>query len=125
VTADSPFGEDALRDPLPLEERQAEPGRSGERMIARLLVARVDGRPLADLEIGSHLETLAIGGTQTTPKVVVTALLRLYEHPEQREAILAGDARAPHCEVEVARVVRRASDRTRGTAELPLRMGRA
>jgi hypothetical protein len=73
-------------------ERRAEPAPRGERVIDRFLAARVGGRALADLEIASHLQTLVIGGTETTPKVVAAALLRLHENPGHREAILGGAA---------------------------------
>jgi cytochrome P450 len=61
-------------------------------VIDRFLAARVDGRALGDLEIASHLQTLVIGGTETTPKVVAAALLRLHERAGQRAAIRAGGA---------------------------------
>ncbi len=42
------------------------------------------------LEIASHLQTLVVGGTDTTPKVIATALQQLFLHPAQR-AKLAKD----------------------------------
>jgi cytochrome P450 len=74
-------------------ERRASGLRSGN-VIDCFLEARVAGRALADLEIASHLQTLVIGGTETTPKVVAAALLHLAESSAQRAAVLAGDASA-------------------------------
>ena len=84
-------------------ERRASAVRGGT-VIDCLLEARIDDRALADLEIASHLQTLVIGGTETTPKVVSAALLRLYENPEQRAAVLAADASASDAFEEALRL---------------------
>ena len=66
--------------------------------------ARVDGRELADLEIASHLQTLVIGGIETTPKIVTAALLRLHVDPAQRDAIRSGRASASDAFEEALRL---------------------
>jgi cytochrome P450 len=75
-----------------VREQGARAGRDGASVTDRFLAARVAGRPLSALEIASHLQTLVIGGTETTPRVVAAALLRLQQNPGERDAILAGDA---------------------------------
>jgi cytochrome P450 len=87
-----------------VKERRSETGRDDVRIVDRFLAARVDGRPLADLEIASHLQTLVIGGTETTPKVIAAALLHLHQNPEQRAAILAGRASAADAFEEALRL---------------------
>jgi cytochrome P450 len=73
-------------------------------VVDRLLEARVGGRALSDLEIASHLQTLVIGGTETTPKVVAAALLRLHQSPSQRAAVQEGRARASDAFEEALRL---------------------
>jgi hypothetical protein len=65
------------------------PGRSGA-VIEAFLAFEQGGRRLEDLEVASHMQTLVIGGTDTTPKGIGAAVLRLHQHPEQR-ARLARD----------------------------------
>ncbi|MBY0399599.1 cytochrome P450, partial [Myxococcota bacterium] len=66
----------------------------GEPGVADVFIAHeLGGRKLVDLEIASHMQTLVIGGTDTTPKVISSALLRLHRDPAQR-ADLAGDPSA-------------------------------
>jgi cytochrome P450 len=87
-----------------VKERRAESKGDGAQLIDRFLEARVDERALTDLEIASHLQTLVIGGTETTPKVVAAALLHLYRNPDQRAAILAGRASAQDAFEEALRL---------------------
>jgi len=69
-----------------------EPGRSGA-VIEAFLAFEQGGRRLEDLEIASHMQTLVIGGTDTTPKGIGAALLRLHQHPEQRAQLAKDPAR--------------------------------
>ena len=87
-----------------VKERRARASRDRTRVIDRVLDARIEGRALEDLEIASHLQTLVIGGTETTPKVAAAALLRLAQDPAQREAILAGRASAADAFEEALRL---------------------
>jgi cytochrome P450 len=87
-----------------VRERRAGAARDGARVVDRLLEARVGGRALSDLEIASHLQTLVIGGTETTPKVVAAALLRLHQSPSQRAAVQEGRARASDAFEEALRL---------------------
>jgi cytochrome P450 len=87
-----------------VKNRRSQPDRDGGCVIDRFLDARIEGRPLSDLEIASHLQTLVIGGTETTPKVAAAALLRLAQDPPQREAVLAGRASASDAFEEALRL---------------------
>lgn len=62
-----------------------------ESPIDVLVRAESGGAPLSDDIVGQHLLLLLVGGTDTFPKVMATALTRLEEHPDQR-AELAADA---------------------------------
>jgi cytochrome P450 len=70
-------------------EWRKKPARQGA-LVEAFLEFEVGGRKLNDLEVASHLQTIVIGGTDTTPKAVGAAALRLHQHPDQR-ARLAGD----------------------------------
>ncbi len=57
-------------------------------IVQRYAAARVDGgRTLRDDEVAAHLREFMIGGTETFQRVLAAAVHRLFEHPEQREAI--------------------------------------
>jgi len=78
------------------------PGRP-ESVVAAFLAFELAGRPLTDLEIASHMQTLVIGGTDTTPKGIGAALLRLHQHPEQRARLASEPKRIPAAFSEVLR----------------------
>ena len=56
---------------------------------------RTGGRLLSDDEIGSHLSMLIIGGSETFPKTLANAVLRLWEHPDQRARCAADPSLIP------------------------------
>jgi len=78
------------------------PGRSGA-VVEVFLGFELGGRRLSDLEIASHLQTLVIGGTDTTPKAIGAALVRLHGHPEQRAWLAENPSRIPAAFTEVLR----------------------
>ncbi len=78
------------------------PGREGS-VVGVFLGFEIGGRRLTDLEIASHLQTLVIGGTDTTPKGIGAALLRLHQHPDQRARLVAEPRRIPAAFTEVLR----------------------
>lgn len=79
-------------------------GRGEPGVVDVFLAHAIGGRRLGDLEIASHMQTLVIGGTDTTPKVISSALLRLSRDPAQR-ADLAGDPDAiPGAFLEALRI---------------------
>jgi len=77
----------------------------GEPGVADVFLAHaLGGRKLADLEIASHMQTLVIGGTDTTPKVISSALLRLHRDPVQRADLAAHPDAIPGAFVEALRL---------------------
>lgn len=83
-------------------ERRKGQGREG--IADAFLRHEIDGRRLEDLEIASHLQTLVIGGTDTTPKVIASALLHLHRQPEQRARLVAEPGGIPSAFVEALRL---------------------
>ena len=79
-------------------------GRGEPGVVDVFLEHQIDGRKLADLEIASHMMTLVIGGTDTTPKVISSALLRLHRAPEQRADLAAHPDAIPGAFVEALRL---------------------
>ncbi len=68
-----------------------------------LLALDLDGRRLADQEIGTHLLLLLLGGFETLPKVLAATLRRLWEHPDQRAQVARDSAMAPGAFAEAVR----------------------
>ena len=56
-------------------------------MLEKLLAAELDGERLDDRRIAAHLHMMAIGGTETFPKVFSALLYRLWQHPDQRARV--------------------------------------
>jgi cytochrome P450 len=83
-------------------DRRKNPRRD-DAVVEAFLAFELDGRRLEDLEIASHLQTLVIGGTDTTPKGIGAAVLRLYQHPDQRARLAADPSRIPTAFTEVLR----------------------
>ena len=61
-------------------------------MLATLHAFEADGRRLADDEVASHLSLFLIGVTDTLPNAFANAIVRLYDHPEQRAQVAADPA---------------------------------
>lgn len=70
------------------DERRAPAG--GPQALPALCAAELDGRPLSDEDVASHLTLLIVGGSETFPKTLANGLVRLWQHPDQR-ALLARD----------------------------------
>jgi hypothetical protein len=101
---------DALAAAREMNEYLAEHARRWRRSLGRegsvvsvFLGFELGGRRLTDREIASHLQTLVIGGTDTTPKGIGSALLRLHQHPDQRARLAAEPRRIPAAFTEVLR----------------------
>jgi cytochrome P450 len=77
--------------------------RGGEAIADVFIEIELGGRRLEDLEIASHLQTLVIGGTDTTPKVVATAIQQLARQPEQRARLRREPERVPGAFMEALR----------------------
>lgn len=78
-------------------------GHPAEDAVDLFCSAEIGGRRLGDEEIASHLSMLVIGGSETFPKTFANAVLRLAEHPDQRAALAADPALAPHAYQESLR----------------------
>jgi len=74
-----------------------------ESPIDVLVRAKSGGEPLSDDIVGQHLLLLLIGGTDTFPKVMATALERLEAHPEQRAELAADSSLIPQALQECLR----------------------
>jgi cytochrome P450 len=59
------------------------------------LAAEVEGERLSGDVIGQHLILLLVGATETFPKAFSSAVLRLWQHPEQRAELVADPGRIP------------------------------
>lgn len=68
-----------------------------------LLYDDFEGRRLNDLEVAFHLSLFLIGGTETFPKVASAAIHRLWQHPDQRAAVVADPKLAAHAFHEALR----------------------
>lgn len=65
--------------------------------------AQFGDTPESQLCIARHLTLLLIGATETFPKVFASGLLRLWQHPEQRRALVRDPARIPTALSEILR----------------------
>ncbi|MEE2678798.1 MAG: cytochrome P450 [Myxococcota bacterium] len=74
-------------------ERRKRPSKT-EDVLATLHAFEIDGRSLADDEVASHLSLFLIGGTDTLPKAFANAIVRLYDHPDQRARVAVEPALA-------------------------------
>jgi hypothetical protein len=69
-----------------VREERAEPAREG-RALSALAAIEIGGARMPDAEAASHVSELIVGGSVTFPKVLASALVRLWEHPAQRAAL--------------------------------------
>ena len=110
VSGDEGRSSDALVAAMEMNQYLAEfvAGRRrgvGREGVSDVFIAHeIGGRRLEDLEIASHLQTLVIGGTDTTPKVIASALLHLYREPDQRARLVVSTAEIPHAFAEALRI---------------------
>jgi cytochrome P450 len=101
---------DALQAAIEMNQYLAEFVAGRRRGVGRqgvtdvFLTQEIQGRRLEDLEIASHLQTLVIGGTDTTPKVIASALLHLFREPAQRARLVEHPGEIPHAFSEALRI---------------------
>jgi cytochrome P450 len=81
-------------------ERQREPR---DDLITALVQARDAGDRLSDEEMVATLTTILIGGHETTTNLLGSSLLRLDQHPEQREQLRADPGLARNAVEELLR----------------------
>jgi len=80
---------------IELVEGRRRAGSDGEDVIDMFRSFELSGRRFTDEEIASHLTMLIIGGSETFPKTFANAILRLWEHPQQRAECVANPALIP------------------------------
>ena len=72
-------------------------------VVSLLNEIEIDGSPLDDGAIASHISMFIIGGSETLPKVFASAVQRLAEHPDQRAEVAADRSLVPNAFQEVLR----------------------
>lgn len=72
-------------------------------IMAELLSATVDGRPLDDARIAAEIHTLLVTGSETTEFGVAAALYHLDANPDQLASVLAEPSLAPSVFAEAIR----------------------
>ena len=86
-----------------IRERRKQPD-SNEDALSVLASIEAKGERYTDEEAGSHVGMLVIGGTETFPKVLASAIIRMARHPDARAAILADPSLIPDAFDEVLRL---------------------
>jgi len=85
-----------------IKERRKAP-EDGPEAINAIADFQMDGRPFSDADAASHVSMLVIGGSETFPKVFASCLRRLWEHPDQRAALVRDPSGIPDAFNEVLR----------------------
>jgi cytochrome P450 len=86
-----------------ISKRARERGAPAGSVLEKLLTTELEGERLDDRRIAAHLHMMAIGGTETFPKVFSALLYRLWQHPEQRARVAADPSLAPDALQEALR----------------------
>lgn len=84
-----------------IARQRREPVEDG--LIARLLEARIDGRPLEEWELIAILINFVSGGLETTQALLGSAWVHLARHPRQRADLAANPALMPGAVEEMLR----------------------
>jgi cytochrome P450 len=84
-----------------IERQKREPVRGS--LIARLIAARIDGRPLEEWEYIAILINFVVGGLETTQALLGSAWVHLARHPDQRADLAANLALMPGAVEEMLR----------------------
>jgi hypothetical protein len=85
-----------------VQERRRKPAPEAS-VLSALLEVELDGAPLPDADIASHLSMLIIGGSETFPKVFANALFRLHQHGAQRAEVASDPSLVPDAFMEALR----------------------
>jgi len=85
-----------------VRERRRRPTEALDTVNA-LVHYRYKGRSFSDEELASHLTMLIIGGTETFPKVLATGVIRLWQHPGQRDEVVRDPSLIPDAFNEILR----------------------
>jgi hypothetical protein len=78
-------------------------GADGPEPINALANFEFEGRRFSDEEAASHVTMLVIGGSETFPKTLATGVLRLWQHKDQRRALIADPSLIPGAYDEIVR----------------------
>jgi cytochrome P450 len=85
-----------------VKERRKNPVDSAEALSA-LATFEFEGQRYSDAAAASHVAMLVIGGSETFPKVLANGLRRLWEHPDQRAALVGNPEAIPDAFNEILR----------------------
>ncbi|MCH2173149.1 cytochrome P450 [Myxococcota bacterium] len=85
-----------------LRERRQQPG-GGNDPLSVLSEFQIGGRRYSDEEAASHFGNLIVGGTETFPKLLASAMLRFAEYPHFREQLRDDPTLIPDAFDEVLR----------------------
>jgi cytochrome P450 len=83
-------------------ERRRTP-EDGPEALDALVKFELSGRRFSDDEVASHLTMLVIGGSETFPKTLANGIVRLWEHKDQRAALVADPKGIPAAYDEILR----------------------
>ena len=86
-----------------VSKRARQQGAPPGSVLEKLLAEEIGGERLDDRRIAAHLHMMAIGGTETFPKVFSALLHRLWQHPAQRAQVAADVKLAPDAFQETLR----------------------
>ncbi len=82
------------------ERRRREPQ---DDLVSQLLNAEVDGERLTEMEFNFFFLLLAVAGNETTRNLISGGMLALFEHPDQKEKLLAHPELLPTAVEEMLR----------------------
>lgn len=85
-----------------VRERRKAP-RDAPQALDALARFAVDGHRYSEEDAASHVTMLIIGGSETFPKTLATGVLRLWEHKDQRAALVADPSGIPDAYNEILR----------------------
>ena len=68
---------------------EARKGKKGEDLVSVLMNAVVDGQQLTEMEFDGFFLLLSVAGNETTRNLISGGLMALFEHPAQKERLLA------------------------------------
>jgi hypothetical protein len=78
-------------------------GSDADDIVNLLNRIEIDGKPLDDASIASHLSMFVIGGSETFPKVFANTILLLAQHPDQRAECAKDPSLVPNAFLESLR----------------------
>ncbi|MBW2424980.1 MAG: cytochrome P450 [Deltaproteobacteria bacterium] len=85
-----------------VKERRRKPD-DGPQALNALASFEIDGKAFSDIDAGSHVAMLVIGGSETFPKVLTSGLVRLFENPDQRADLAKNQELIPDAFNEILR----------------------